>query len=127
VNPKYTIEFSHIFKAAIKGSQVGNCKAADIPENQEIEELWMSSAGDFLKFAKTTEVSFNGLRFSWANGQLKIGQKVADGNWSFASDATELQRVDVLLFLSNLKNPSVRVRALVDEVGGTFSLLKNVG
>ena len=120
VNPKYTIEFSHVFKAAIKGSQVRVCKEAEIPLGQGIQELWMSTTGDFLKFTTFAEVSFNGLRFAWTSGQLKVGQKAVDGNWSFAAAATELQRVDVLLFLSNLKNPSARVQQLVDSLSASY-------
>jgi hypothetical protein len=119
LNPQLLVNLSLALKTGIRGQKTF---VADLQQagDHEVREFWKSNAGDFLMFFSLEDESPKvkirlppkDLFFDGTRGLL-IGDRLTDGSISFKKTAPQWLLHDLIIFLTNVHQPSTRIKTLM--------------
>ncbi|MCC6277307.1 MAG: PilZ domain-containing protein [Oligoflexia bacterium] len=110
-SPHLRVHISSITEFGLRGAKTRIYKSHEIPADQGIVELWMSTAGDFLMKLQSGLIHMNlkNQRYSLNSQKVSVLSRGEGGTWSAVKDATQVDIENLLMFAINLHPQSPAV------------------
>jgi hypothetical protein len=121
---RYAVEFPSTFKAGLSGCRLRQFDSYEIPQGQNIQELWLSENGELVMFQQpdpsepyTITLSCGAYRVQFDSKEgLLLGTKSAPGKWAYDHGAPQNAVDDVVFMLSNVRNPTLKITKLIGDI-----------